>query len=92
MTVHEKFIPEEAMKARVGGGVQVKLYYFFKPDARWGLQVNVTAQPLYPQEGEPVYILQEVGWAPGPAWTRAENLVVAGIGSPDRPTCSESDR
>jgi hypothetical protein len=36
-------------------------------------------------------ILQEVGFAPGPAWTRAENLVVAGIGSPDRPACSESD-
>jgi len=27
----------------------------------------------------------EVGWAPGPVWTGAENLAPTGIRSPDRP-------
>jgi hypothetical protein len=29
----------------------------------------------------PVPILQEAGWAPGPVWTDAENLVPTGIRS-----------
>ena len=39
---------------------------------------------------DPVPILQEAGWAPGPVWTGAENLASTGIRSPDRPTRSES--
>ena len=39
---------------------------------------------------DPVPILQEAGWAPGPVWTAAENLASAGIRSPDRPARSES--
>jgi hypothetical protein len=35
-------------------------------------------------------IVQEVGWAPGPVWTGAENLAPTGIGSPDRPARSQS--
>jgi hypothetical protein len=31
-------------------------------------------------------------WAPGPFWTGADNLVPAGIRSPDRPARSESLR
>jgi hypothetical protein len=46
--------------------------------------------PLYPREGDPVPILQEAGWAPGPVWTTAENLALTGIRSPDRPARSES--
>ena len=42
---------------------------------------------LYPWEN-PVPILQEVGWAPEPVWTLAENLVPTGIRSPDRPARS----
>jgi len=34
--------------------------------------------------------LQEVGWAPGPVWTGAENLALTGIRSPDRPARSQS--
>ena len=34
--------------------------------------------------------MQEAGWAPGPAWTRAENLAPTGIRSPDRPVRSQS--
>jgi len=32
---------------------------------------------------DPVPILQEAGWAPGPVWTGAENLDPTGIRSPD---------
>jgi hypothetical protein len=38
----------------------------------------------------PVPIVQEVGWAPGPIWTCAKNLAPTGVGSPDRPACSQS--
>ena len=34
---------------------------------------------------DPVPIVQEAGWAPGPVWTGAENLSSTGIRSPDRP-------
>jgi len=39
---------------------------------------------------DPVPIVWEVGWAPGPVWTGAENLVPTGIQSPDRPASSDS--
>ena len=38
----------------------------------------------------PVPIVQEAGWAPGPVWTGAGNLARTGIRSPDRPARSES--
>jgi len=40
---------------------------------------------LAPRERDPVPILQEVGWAPGPVWTGAPT----GILSPDCPARSE---
>ena len=39
---------------------------------------------------DPVPIVQEAGWAPGPVWTGAENLARTGIRSPDRPAHSQS--
>jgi hypothetical protein len=39
---------------------------------------------------DPVPILQEAGWAPGPVWTGAENLNPIGIRSPDIPARNES--
>jgi len=39
---------------------------------------------------DPVPIVQEAGWAPGPVWTSAENLAPTGIQSPDRPARSQS--
>ena len=39
---------------------------------------------------DPVPIIQDAGWAPGPVWTGAENLVPTGIRSPDRPARSQS--
>jgi hypothetical protein len=29
-------------------------------------------RPLYPRKRNPVPILQEAGWVPGPSWTRAQ--------------------
>ena len=34
-------------------------------------------------EKDPVPILQEAAWAPGPVWTGAENLALTGIRSPE---------
>ena len=43
-----------------------------------------------PPGKDPVPILQEAGWDPGPVWTGAENLAATGIRSPDRPARSQS--
>jgi len=43
-----------------------------------------------PPGKDPVPIVQEAGWAPGPVWTGAENLAPTGIRSPDRPARSQS--
>jgi hypothetical protein len=50
---------------------------------------NVTLRPLYPQE-DPITIVYEAGWAPGPVWAGAENLALTRIRLPDRPARSES--
>jgi hypothetical protein len=39
---------------------------------------------------DPVPIVQEAGWAPGPVWTCAKNLAPTGIRSPDRPARIQS--
>ena len=43
---------------------------------------------LLPERG-PVPILQEAGWAPGPAWTNAENFAPTGIRTRDISARSE---
>jgi hypothetical protein len=55
-----------------------------------GWVVNATPRLLYPRERDPVPIVQEAGWAPGPVWTVAENLAPTGILTPDHPARSES--
>jgi len=54
----------------------------------WG--VSVTPWLLFTPGKDPVPIVQEAGWAPGPVWTGAENLAPTGIRSPDRPARSQS--
>ena len=39
---------------------------------------------------DPVPIVQETGWAPGPVWMGVEYLTHTGIRSPDRAARSES--
>ena len=48
------------------------------------------APAAFPPEKEPVPIVQEAEWAPGPVWTGVEFLALTGIRSPDRPARSES--
>jgi len=42
------------------------------------------APAALPPGKNPVPIVQEAGWAPGPVWTGAENIAFTGIRSPDR--------
>ena len=43
----------------------------------WG--VRVTHRPLFTPGKDPVPIVQEAGWAPGPVWTGAEKLATPGL-------------
>jgi len=54
----------------------------------WG--ISITPRPLFTPGKDPVPIVQEAGWAPGPVWTGAENLDPTGIRSPDSPARSQS--
>jgi hypothetical protein len=77
------------MKAQ--GGVELQLYSFFNLGYREGWMVNATPRLLYVQGRDPVHIVQEAGWTPGPSvWTGAENLAPTGIRYSDHPACSES--
>ena len=51
---------------------------------------GVTPRPLFTTGKDPITIVQEAGWAPGPVWTGAEKLAPTGIRSPDRPARSKS--
>jgi hypothetical protein len=57
---------------------------------RRGLVASVKLRPLFAPGKDPVSIVQEAGWTPGPVWTCAENLAPTGIRSPYRPACSQS--
>ena len=63
---------------------------FLDHGTRSGRGVSVTPRPLFTPGKDPVPIVQEAGWAPGPVWTGAENLSPTGIRSPDRPARSQS--
>ena len=51
--------------------------------------VNATPRPV-DHDKDPVPLVQEAGWAPGPVWTVEENLAPTGIRSPGCPDRSES--
>ena len=63
---------------------------FHDHGTRRGWGVSFTPRPLFTPGKGPIPIVQEAGWAPGPAWTGADNLAPTRIPSPDRPTRSES--
>ena len=54
----------------------------------WG--DRVTPRPIFTPRKDPVPIVQEAGWAPGPVLTGAENLAPTGMRTPDRPARSQS--
>ena len=57
----KKEVPLHAMRAQRGRRVITLL--IFDPSAGKGQVVSATSQPRYPQEGDPVPILQAAGWA-----------------------------
>jgi hypothetical protein len=55
-------------------GVEVQLYTLLTSALEGGgWVVSTTPRPLYPAK-DPVPIVQEAGWTPGPVWTCAKNL------------------
>jgi hypothetical protein len=80
-------VPSNRPKDLEGGRVIAVL--FLDLDARRGGWSAPRPGRFTPGKN-PVYIVQEAGWAPGPDWTGAENLASTGIRSPDRPAQSES--
>ena len=63
---------------------------FHDHGTRRGWGVSITLRPLFTPGKDPVSIVQEAGWAPGPVWTGAENLASTRIRSPDRAARSQS--
>ena len=64
---------------------------FHDHGTRRGRGVSVTPWPLFTPGKDPVPIVQEAGWDPGPVWTGAENLAPPHRDSiPDRPARSHS--
>jgi len=54
----------------------------------WG--VSLKPWPLFTPKKDPVPIVQEAGWVPGPVWTGAKNLAHTGSRCPNRPAGSHS--
>jgi hypothetical protein len=61
---------------------------FLEPRHYMGVGSQPHAPAAYTPGKEPVPIVEEAGWAPGPVRTGAENLVPTGIRYTDRPTRS----
>ena len=83
--VKVEFILEQATKAQNRGIALLFLYIGF----RWGGWSTPRLGRFTPGK-DPVPIVLEAGWDPGPVWRGAENLASTGIRSPDRPACRES--
>jgi len=49
---------------------------FLGHGTRRGWVVSFTPRPLFIPGKDPLPIVQEAGWAPGPVWTGAENLAL----------------
>jgi hypothetical protein len=84
-----RYRPEQAQRVERGTALS-----FRNLGARRGCVVCIISRQLYSRE-DPVPILQEAGWTPGPVWTCAKNLASTGIfwggiRSPDRPAPSQS--
>ena len=72
-------------------GAEVQLHSFSNLGAIWGgggPVINATPRRFYPRDKDPVPMVQEAAWAPGPVWMGAENLASNGIRSPDCPARS----
>jgi len=94
LTVQVKYTLVQALRLCTGRtahrGSRVIAPFFHDHGTRRGRGVSITPWPLFTPGKDPVPIVQEAGWAPGPVWTGAENLAFTGIRSPDRPAHSHS--
>ena len=63
---------------------------FHDRGTRRGWGDSVTPRPLFTPGKDPVPIVQETGWSPGPVWIGADNLAPTGIRSPNRPARTQS--
>jgi hypothetical protein len=72
------------------GGSRGIALLFHDHGTRRGWGVSITPRPLFTPGKDPVPIVQEARWTPGPVWTGAENLAPVGIRSLDRPAHSQS--
>jgi len=63
---------------------------FLDHGTRRGWGVSVTPRSPFIPGKDPVPIVQEADWSPGPVWTVAENLALPEIRSPDHPARSQS--
>jgi len=62
---------------------------FHDRGTRRGWVVSSTARPHFTPGKDPVPILQEAGWAPGPVWTGGKSRPHWSL-IPDRPACTQS--
>jgi len=71
---------------RVGRGIAL---LFHDSGTRRGWVVSSTPRPHFTLGRDPVPILQEAGWAPGPVWTGGKSRPHRDS-IPDRPACNQS--
>jgi hypothetical protein len=71
------------------GGVEVYLYSLSTSALDEG-GCSVPRPGRFTPGKDPVPIVQEAGWAPGPVWTCSKNLAPTGIRSPNRPARTHS--
>ena len=71
---------------RMGRGIAL---LFYDRGTRRGWVLSSTPRPHFTPGKDPVPILQETGWAPGPVWT-GENSRPHRDSTPDRPARSQS--
>jgi len=71
---------------KVGRGIAL---HFHDRGTRGGWVVSSTPRPHFTPEKDPVPILQEAGWAPGPIWTGGKSRPHRDS-IPDRPARSQS--
>ena len=79
--VKVKFIVEQAAMAQRRSRSIALLFLNSGLDGGW--VVSATSRLLCARERDPVPTVKEAGWAPGPVWMGAENLVHIRIQSLD---------
>jgi hypothetical protein len=93
----DRWWPEQIVKGKVRPitgiegqrGAEVQLSYFVTSALERG-GLSASRPGRFTPGKDPVPIVQEAGWTPGPVWTCSKNLTPTGIRSPDRPARSQS--